>query len=464
MQSDNRDGKKQAIPFIFSYVILRPESFGALLYNPVMGIDITLDREESRIAFLCDGSRSMEEIIAYMEKRGGLKPAASGDITVDTIKKLSGMGALGFRPEKRPEQRRPRLYRGPLELSAPKRVTWEITSECNLRCPHCFTSASTGVGDLSKAQARQVVGQLARARVFYVLLSGGEAMLRPDVFDILRGLSAARIRTDIGTNGLDVAPKAIKKLKEAGVRHTHVSVDGIGEPHDIFRGRKGAFEAACGTIQKLLDAGLGASISTTATAVNVRDLGRIIDLAVDLRCTGFNAIPFFPVGRGKASNDRYKLSREDLYIYYRTINDKRKEYKGRLVISSEMRYPFLFGEKAEIDDHAHMGCAAGYDTLCIGPDGTVYPCPYLRDFPLGNVKINSIGAIWRKSRTLELLGDVKKEGLGEPCKSCRWAPSPCIGGCRAMAYYYAGDLMAADPTCVRDLIQGPSRMGTFSRR
>ena len=189
-------------------------------------------------------------------------------------------------------------------------------------------------------------------------------------------------------------------------------------------------------------------MSTTVTAENVKDLDRIIDLALELGCSGFKAIPFLPAGRGRDNAGRLKLAPWEQRHFTQTLVKRRSELAGQLNISVETCFSFLL-ESPPSAKHRNgpMGCSAGYDTLSIGADGTVYPCPFLHDFPMGNLMDRSLASIWYQSSILQTLRSLQKQEMDESCRSCPYAPLLCQGGCRAAAFLEHGDLRAADPTC-----------------
>ncbi len=450
---------ERSIPALFSFITLRQERFGALAYNPYLGKDVELDPAEAYFVGLCNGSNSFSRIEWILKKRFNMPETECLDIISRSIGKMSKIFALGYGEGK--EAVRPVMPHrasfpgeGPY-LSAPREVTWEVTYACNLRCPHCFTdSGSARKNELDTGECLAVIDQLADARIFSVLLNGGEPLLRPDILTLLRRLSATKMRVDIGTNGVNVPDRMLDRLKEYHVAHVHVSIDGIGDAHDRFRGKKGAFDAACGTIRKLKERHVSVSISTTATAQNLDEIDGIIDLGVELGCKGFKAIPFFTVGRGRANDNALRLGPDGYYRLYKTIVERQKGLKDTMGIHIETCFPFLFDNAPKaMPRDGWMGCAAGYDALCLGADGTIYPCPFLRDLSLGSIRQSKLIDVWRTDAMISSLGSLRKSDMGRPCRSCDYAPGPCRGGCRAAAYLEHGDLKAVDPHCFLPMLK-----------
>ena len=156
-------------------------------------------------------------------------------------------------------------------------------------------------------------------------------------------------------------------------------------------------------------------ISTTVTPQNVGELDQIIDLSSELGCTGFQAIPFFPVGRGQKNQDKFELTRDDYRRIFTILDEKTALLRGKVAISQEMCFPFLFdGTKAGPRTDGPMYCAAGHDTLCIGADGTVYPCAFLRDFPLENITRDRLTTLWSEAPVLRTLRALRKSDMKRP--------------------------------------------------
>lgn len=415
-----------------------------------------LDATEASFVALCDGAHTCGEIHAIMKKSYGWNVEESRERLKRIFGKLYGAFAIGFIDEKKVVHPALKLQKFPPKspkLSAPKMITWEVTYRCDMKCPHCFTAAGKPLAnELDTKQAMELIDRLAAMHVFTILLSGGEPLLRPDIMGLLRRIASKYMRIDMGTNGVNIPDESLVQLSSVPVSHVHVSIDGIGVHHDRFRGHKGAFREACNTIHRLREANIPMSISMAVTRQNLNEVEDVIDLAHELRCKGFKAIPFYPVGRGALNQGEMILDTYGHYHLYRTLAEKKKELKGMLAIWTETCFPFLLdGTPGLCVEDGPMGCSAGYDTLCIGADGTVYPCPYLRDFPLGNAR-HGIKRLWKSAPLLQEVRGLSKGTMHEPCKSCGYAPIPCSGGCRAAAFLVHGNLKAVDPGCFRALV------------
>lgn len=446
---------EHTIPFIYSFITLRRERFGALLFNPYLGKEEELDPTEAYIADLCNGNNSCRQVEMAVRSRFGMSPPECQKRISEAVKKLSRACALDFREGE--EATRPRLPDTTVfsedapYLSAPKSVIWDVTYACNLNCAHCLTSSGKAwKNELTTQQALFLIAMLSDAKIVYLSISGGEPFLRPDILTLLRHIATTNMRVDIATNGMVMPEKVLRGMRDLPVFQVQVSIDGIGKQHDRFRRRSGAFDAACHTVRLLRQEGIAVSLSTTVTAENVDVLDQIIDLALELGCSGFKAIPFLPAGRGQDNADSLKLDLKGHRNFTKTIVERSQELKGKLNIATETCFSFLLEPPpTAIYSKGPMGCSAGYDTLNIGADGTAFPCPFLRNFALGNMMNHSLKDLWRKSPILKTLRSLQKQDMDEPCKSCLYSPVLCGGGCRAAAYLEHGDLRAADPTCFK---------------
>jgi radical SAM protein with 4Fe4S-binding SPASM domain len=444
-------------PALFSFITLREETFGAILFNPFLPAEVELNDLEALVAGMCSGAHTLDEIQAECQAAFNLAPEDAGHKLDETIKKIETAYALRF-IEKRvscpfPEPR-PVHINSTAPFSAPKTVIWDITYACNLNCPHCLTdSGHKQARELDTEEAFRLIEILAASKVLYLSLTGGEPFLRPDILEILARIAETGMRVDIASNGFHVSQKIIRALRDLPVFQIQVSIDGIGVEHDLFRGKRGTFENACRTLRRFKEEGLSTSISTTATAQNIDKLDEIIDLAIELGCDAFKAIPFIPAGRGKHNEKRLKLDRSGSSKLSKTLIEKSKELAGKINISTESTFLFLL-DRPTISNSADgaMICSAGYDELSIGANGVVYPCPFLHDFPLGNLFDDSLASIWHESAALNELRGLKKMAMAGPCQTCEYAPEHCRGGCRAAAYFNCGNLRGSDPLCFKDLL------------
>lgn len=449
--------EEQVIPRLYSFIVYRQERFGALIFNPYLGIEEELDPIEAFIAGMCNGCNSCRQIRVETKRRFALSDNEVGRRICETVQKLGNTYAIAYRSGS--ESERPKIPDTSVwcdddpALSAPRNAIWDVTYRCNLKCRHCLTESGEACKDeLDTPQALKLVDNLAEAGVLYLSLSGGEPLLRPDIVTILKHIASKNMRVEIASNGVNISDKVLNEICALPVFHVQISIDGIGPQHDELRGMQGAFKASCASIKKLQEHDIAVSISTTVTSHNIDSLESIISLAAELGCKGYKAIPFLPAGRGKENNELALDLQEHLRLY-RTLSSWSQKLEGKMNISTETSFSFLLDNPTpSCFDNGPVGCSAGYDTLSIGANGVAYPCPFLHDFPIGNLTTSSLRDIWHNSPLLKTLRTLEKQDLDDPCRSCGYMPHLCRGGCRAAAWLKYGDLKACDPMCFKSLI------------
>ena len=444
-------------PFIFPYILFRKEGFGALLFNYRTCSQLMLDVVEAYIAGLCDGRHTVRSIEALTTKKFTLSPPEGIAYVQDTLSRLAQFLAISAENSDllaRCVESRPWPVREASGLSSPTTVYWEVTHACNLKCKHCLTaSGRRSAKELTTEQAFSLIGQLADAKVMELVITGGEPFLRPDILDILRRLSDEKICVKVDTNATALGKKVFDNLRELKVFCFQVSIDGIGDRHDEFRGKKGAFDATSRAIRRLVDSGMRVNVLTTVTPENIDELDLMIDHARDLGCGEIILNPFIQSGRGKL-HPGLKLSTPEHYRMYSTALRRAADPGCGIKVSTEKSFSFFFNgqESTEVDD-GPMGCAVGNSVLTIGADGNVYPCPFLHDFSLGNAMESPITDIWKKNPLLKQFRRLSKKSINGKCRDCRFAPELCSGGCRARAYFEYGDMRAQDPACILQVIE-----------
>lgn len=446
----------ESYPAFYSFIRMRRESFGILLFNPYLASEMELNHPETLLAEKLDGTNTLADLRNHLASKCSLSPEAASQLLGDTMTKLEQLHAVRFLRER--NERRPQIgnavdVSSNLCLSAPKSVIWDLTYACNFWCKHCLNSSGKAEADeLDTRQAIQLIDSLHESGIFYLSLTGGEPFLRPDFLTLLRRISDVAMHVDIATNGFSIPEEILNGMRELRVFDVQVSIDGIGEYHDRFRGRIGAFSAACKTIERLLDSEISVSISTTVTAENISSLDAIIDFAFSSGCKSFKAIPFLPAGRGKRNKAKLQLLPAQHRLLSETLLRKRKELWGKMSVGIDTTMHYLL-EPVDTPRaggqpfSSRMGCSAGNSTLHIGADGTAYPCPFLHDFPLGNLTQVPLLQIWHESALLDFFRGLQRKHIEGPCAECSLASIVCNGGCRAAAYLEHGSLQAMDPAC-----------------
>lgn len=334
-------------------------------------------------------------------------------------------------------------------------VAWETTRNCNLACMHCRASATRGpfAAELDTRASMHLLDQIAEVAKPIVILTGGEPLLRPDIFEIATYGTARGLRMVMAPNGTLITKALAREMAKAGIKRISVSLDGATKTsHDRFRGVEGAFDGAVRGIKMAKDAGLEFQINTTITKINLNEIPQIQELAIELGAVAHHVFLLVPTGRGKYIVDQEISAAE----YERTLNwfyDQRAKTPLQLKATCAPHYYRILRQRAKQDgtsvtfkthglDAVTRGCLGGTGFCFVSHRGTVQPCGFL-DVNCGNVTRTSFVDIWQRSAVFLSLRNYKK--LKGKCGKCEFV-SVC-GGCRARAYEATGDFLAEEPLC-----------------
>ena len=337
-------------------------------------------------------------------------------------------------------------------------VAWEITRRCNLACAHCRASAEDVDygGELSVDECFSLIDQIAGVAKPILILTGGEPLCRPDVFDIGRYAAERGLRVVLGTNGTLIDEGVARKLKQVPVLRVGVSIDfPTAGLQDEFRGRAGAFDEAIAGIEQAQSAGIDIQINSTITKRNAALIGSLLELALDMGAVAFHPFMLVPTGRGRQLAD-VVLSPEEHERILNWIYDKQVELGDRIQFKPTDAPHYMrvaiqrrkgrmasTGKNSHTLDSLSRGCLAGTGFCFISHVGRVQGCGYL-DVEAGNVRDQDFASIWSDSPVFNRLRDLSN--LKGKCGACEYR-RPC-GGCRARAYEKTGDYLDAEPYCV----------------
>lgn len=334
-------------------------------------------------------------------------------------------------------------------------IQWHLTERCNLNCLHCYqTGSKTSELSLDEITATldeitemldvwQEIYQLEFSPSFNV--TGGEPLLRKDLFNILERMSSNKFKVYLLTNGTLIDSRVADQLAGQEINGIQVSIEGPEEIHDTIRG-KGSFEAACRGVECLVRSGLNVTLNATLSSLNAEQLPAIVDIASSLGAQRLGFSRLVPSGKGLGLVDRMVDSRRIKEIYQSVLSlcPENLEIVTGDPIATQLKDE---AETKDFGSHAFGGCSAAISGLTILHDGTVTPCRRL-PIPLGNVRTDSLREIWANSETLEQLRD-RSQYKGK-CGGCpRWA---VCRGCRAIAHAFSlaqgeDDFLAEDPQC-----------------
>jgi radical SAM protein with 4Fe4S-binding SPASM domain len=323
---------------------------------------------------------------------------------------------------------------------------------------HCRSSSgleAKGHPDFSLVEARRVLDDIASYAKPVVVLSGGEPLLRPDVFEIATYGTGLGLRMCLATNGTLVTQEICTKIKEAGIKMVSLSLDGASaEVHDNFRNQPGAFAGTLNAAKLFKENGISFLINSSFTKRNQEEIPKIYHLAKELGATAWYMFMIVPTGRGEDIMDEL-IAPEDyekLLVWHYEMEKGEKDILVRPTCAPNYYRVVLQQAKEKGDDYERRtlqfstggskGCLAGQLISLIDVDGNVLPCSY---FPMaaGNIREKSFKEIWEQS---ELFHDLRNfKAYKGRCGSCEYV-NVC-GGCRARAYAVTGDYMAEEPYC-----------------
>jgi len=321
----------------------------------------------------------------------------------------------------------------------PFHMVWLATNVCNARCLHCSSNSNVRTPDeLTTSEAHALMDQLADAGVLDVAFSGGEPLLRPDLFDILEHAHSRGLTTGVGSNGGHLTAAQAALLARSGIGRFQISLDGLATQHDRLRCWPGLFDRALHSIATAAAAGLRVHVCCTITRLNSQCLEPFTEFISRQTVSRINFSRYVPTGRG---TDALDLTMEEWRSAVETCVVLRERYRGRLEIVSHLAQQILVDKEVQ-EMAGFIGCQAGIAQGCVTANGDVLPCVLL-PVPLGNVRSRAFSKIWTNSDVIRKLQD-RKDLKGE-CSHC-----PKIdrcGGCRAVALAKTGDYLAADPRC-----------------
>jgi putative heme d1 biosynthesis radical SAM protein NirJ2 len=296
--------------------------------------------------------------------------------------------------------------------------------------------------ELDTAEARQLIKAIKKAGFKIMIFSGGEPLMRPDIYELIAFATSQGLRAVLGSNGTLIDASSAIKLKQAGIMAAGISLDSLDESkHDAFRGLAQASKMTMEGIEHLKEAGIPFQIHTTVMDWNSGELEAITDLAVKIGAMAHHVFFLVPTGRGA------DIEQEALRVaeYEKTIARLMNKQKSvPIEIKPTCAPQFVrVADKKGIPLRFSRGCLAGISYCIVNPRGDVQPCAYL-DMPLGNVRETPFDEIWRDNPVFATLRTLEYEGK---CGICNYKES--CGGCRARAYYYSGgNYMAEDQWCL----------------
>lgn len=360
----------------------------------------------------------------------------------------------------------------------PRLVAWETTRACNLACVHCRAEAQyhPDPNQLTHEEGIRLLDEIASFSSPIVILTGGEPLLRPDIFEIAAYGVSRGLRIVMSPCGTSLTREMAQRIKDAGISRLSISLDGsCAELHDTFRGTVGAFEATIRGMDYCREAGVSFQINTTVTKRNVDDLPAILETVLKVGAAAWHPFMLVPTGRGKAIRDeevspeQYEsvlrwlegVSREHQILikptcaphYVRILGQARAEQRKKGTTEEGPKRGESRGHPSSQELHSiSKGCMAGDGFCFVSHVGEVYGCGFLPVLA-GNVREQPFPEIYRDSPVFRTLRDYAK--LEGKCGLCEFVAK--CGGCRARALAETGNYLSEEPYCVYQPKRRPSQ-------
>lgn len=369
--------------------------------------------------------------------------------------------------------------RQPQPTAVPVVVVWNFTNRCNLNCLHCHQNS--GVADereLTTEEAFTVIEKLGEAGISILTFSGGEPLVRSDIYDAIKQADDSGMLCTIASNGTLMTKRVAKKLKESGIKRVEIGLDGCNaETHDFLRNTPGSFEATIQGIKNCVEVGFDEICATmTLHSKNVEELRDTVELAEKLGVTRFYLNRLIPAGRGKevvnldVTNDEKINALECIYnkfydsvlrgegiqcysrgmTYYGRLGFERSDGQVFTVSEALSGYSKMWQDKfgGDISEIVRKyapwfgGCSAGITYAGLTAGGDLLPC-VPAPIKLGNLLEEDLEDLWVNNELLNYIR--RRDKLKGACGRCAY--NRICGGCRYTAYITNGDWLAADPSC-----------------
>jgi len=353
-----------------------------------------------------------------------------------------------------------------LQFSKDKRpvVVWNITRACNLKCVHCYAHATdlSTSDELTTAEGRALIDDLAAFGVPVLLFSGGEPLVRKDLPELAAYAVEKGMRAVISTNGTLITAPMARTLKEIGLSYVGISLDGMQEINDRFRAVPGAFRSALDGIRNSQAAGIKVGLRFTINRFNVQEIPSIFNLIEEMDIPRVCFYHLVYAGRGSELVEQ-DLSLEDsrktldlIIDNTRRLHDMGKP-KEVLTVDNHADGPYIYLRMLKENPERakevmellqwNEGNNSGRGIGCVSWDGAVHADQFWRHYSFGNVKERSFSEIWMDTSN-PLMGRLKekKKHVTGRCAECRWLDI-CGGNFRVRAEAVTGDVWAPDPAC-----------------
>ncbi|AWI04156.1 heme d1 biosynthesis radical SAM protein NirJ2 [Clostridium drakei] len=322
-------------------------------------------------------------------------------------------------------------------------VSWNTTNKCNMYCSHCYRdSGKEYKEELTTEQGKKLIEQIAKAGFRMMIFSGGEPLMRNDIFQLIQYASDLGLIPVLGSNGTLITLEIAEKLKKSGARSVGISLDSLDEEkHNKFRSHENAWKNTVQGMKNCKEAGLKFQVHTTVMKWNKEEILDITDFTVKIGASAHHIFFLVPTGRGNEIEEQ-ALDNKEYKIMLENIMKKQQEVNIELKPTCAPQFVKI-AESLGVKTRFKRGCLAGISYCIVSPKGNVQPCAYLME-TAGNVKEKAFNDIWNESNIFKNLRSLDYKGS---CGQCSYKES--CGGCRARAAHYNnGDYMSGENSCI----------------
>jgi len=340
-------------------------------------------------------------------------------------------------------------------------VVWNCTRTCNLKCRHCYSSSDEKKysGELTTSEAKQMIDNLGQFKVPVLLISGGEPFIREDLMELIQYSQKYDIRSTISTNGTLIDREMAKDLKKNNVGYVGISIDGIREKHDHFRGCQGSFDKAIKGIRNCLEVGQKVGLRFTLSKDTVGQLEDVFRLIEEEKIPRVCFYHLGYSGRGSSIINE-DITHEETREAMELIMKKAKELGSKteiLTVDNHADAVYMYLRTKEVNPEKaekmlkllrmNGGNRSGIAIGCVDSQGNVHPDQFTTQHVLGNVKEKAFDEIWTSTGNPIMAGLKDRKGiLKGRCGACKWLDI-CNGNFRSRAEAVTGDFWEADPAC-----------------
>lgn len=322
-------------------------------------------------------------------------------------------------------------------------ISWNVTKKCNLYCKHCYRESSPDEkvdNELTTEEGKKLLRDMKKANLGTIVFSGGEPLLRPDIFQLIKYACSLGIMPLMGSNGTLITPEVASRLKSSGLKAIAISIDSLNEKtHDEFRGKNGSLKKAMTGIKNAIDAGLRVQVNTTITKYNLDDIDEVMEYAKKVGSLSSHMLFLVDVGRGKKI-EATQLNKKEYKDTINKIIEKDIGIRIKPTCAPQYKVEALFKGISAVGGR---GCIAGISYCSILPNGDVHICPYT-PVKVDSIREKDFDDIWENNDTFLKLRDYNQ--YKGRCGSCKYID--ICGGCRARAFSATGDWLEADPYCL----------------